>query len=125
MPTSKKKRKNGKIKKSVQKDFAGNPVRARDLKHTRSTRISQMLRIQTLGSACESLTSVEIQSAIDSGKGHELSYISTKLDENGVPVEGDTKTIKISNVDLVRLEAIHRTKVQSEEMMKENQENKV
>ncbi len=124
MPTSKKKRKNGKVYNYVQKDFSGDPVKARDKKHTRNTRISQMLRMQTLSSACESLTSAEIQSAIDSGKGHEMSYISTKLDENGVPVEGSTKTIKLANIDIQRLESIHKTKLQSEELAK-NAEKKV
>ena len=124
MPTSKKKRKNGKAYNYVQKDFAGNPVKARDLKHTRNTRVKQMIRIQMLGSACESLTSVEIQAAIDSGKGTELSYISTKLDESGVPVEGETKTIKLANIDIQRLESIHKTKLQSEELAK-NAEKKV
>tara|TARA_R110000765_G_scaffold26628_3_gene64899 strand:- start:3044 stop:3421 length:378 start_codon:yes stop_codon:yes gene_type:complete len=106
MPKSKSKRKNGKLNKYVQRDYAGNPVRARDESHHKDVRIRQMMRMQTLTNACESLTSAEVQLAIEAGKGHEMSYISTTLDDNGVPIDGDTKLITLANLDVNRLQSI-------------------
>ena len=123
MSKSNNKRKNGKVKKSSQKDFSGNHIRARDLNHQKSIKIKQMMRMQTLTSACESLTSAEVQLAIDAGKGHEMSYISTKLDDNGVPVEGDTVLIKLANVDIRRLVAIFNHKEAGEQQLQENTES--
>lgn len=120
MPKSNNKRKNGKVKKSSQKDFSGNNIKARDLNHQNSIRAKQMMRMQLLTSACESLTSAEVQMAIDAGKGHEMSYVSTKLDEKGVPTEGDTLSIKLSNVDTRRLTAIFNHKKDGEQQMQEN-----
>ena len=120
MPKSSSKRKNGTTKKYVQRDYAGNPVRARDKKHHRTVQIRQMMRMQLLNTACESLTSTEVQMAIDAGKGHAMSYVSTELDENGVPTSGVTKTISLASVDIQRLQSIHTRKVSSEEEMKKN-----
>jgi hypothetical protein len=83
-------------------------------------RYRQMMRTQLLNVACQSLTAAEVQSAIEKGVNHSLSYVSTKLDENGVPVDGETKQIKLSNIDLRRLEMIKRNKESNESFMKEN-----
>tara|TARA_R100000541_G_C1867722_1_gene80300 strand:+ start:309 stop:692 length:384 start_codon:yes stop_codon:yes gene_type:complete len=123
MPKSNNKRKNGKVKKYSQKDSSGKHIKARDLNHQNSIRAKQMMRMQLLTSACESLTSAEVQMAIDAGKGHEMSYVSTKLDEKGVPTEGDTLLIKLSNLDTVRLNSIFNHKKAGEKKMQENAES--
>lgn len=122
MTKSKNRRKNGRVKKYVQKDAAGFPVKARNKRHIREARFKQMMRVQLLHTACQSLTSSEVKMAMDKGKGHEMSYVSTKLDENGVPTSGETKTIKLSKIDIDRLESIYQSKLASEEQMKHNAE---
>ena len=122
MPKSSNKRKNVKVKKSVQRDGAGNPIRARDNVPIREIRIKQMMRMQLLNSACESLTSTEVQMAIDAGKGHAMTYVSTELDKNGVPTSGETKSISLANVDVTRLKSIFTQKEASEQELKNNVE---
>lgn len=124
MPKSSTKRKNGRTKKYVQRSANGDPINKRSTTMINTIRRKQMVRTQLLHQACLSLTSAEVQMAIDSGAGHEMSYVTTKLDDNGVPVDGETKTITLSKVDLTRLESIHRYKVKSEELMKKNAETK-
>lgn len=122
MAKSNNKRKNGKIKKSVQKDRAGHVISLskNNSKLVNNIKFKKMMRTQMLNQACESLTADEVQAQIDKGKGNELSYISTKLDENGVPVSGETKRILISNSDIERLESIYRYKVRSEKLSQQN-----
>ena len=121
MPKSKSRRKGGVSKKYVQRDSAGNPVRAKDNKHIRNISVKQIMRMQTLNSACESLTSAEVQTAIDAGKGYELSYVSTVLDDGGVPISGDTLTIRLANIDIDRLKSILKHKGAAEETVKETE----
>ena len=118
MPKSSTKRKNGRNKKCVKKDSAGNIVNSKNTKQIRNIRIKQMLRMQLLNSACQSLTACEVKIAIDKGSGHKMSYISTELDKNGVPVDGVTKQITLSNIDVARLESIWTNKLASEKQMK-------
>ena len=53
--------------------------------------------------------------AVEEGVGYVLSYFSTKLDDNGVPVNGDSKDIVLSKIDIVRLESILDRKLAMEE----------
>jgi len=115
MAKSKNKRKNGTVKKYVQKDRAGHPISlSNSSKLVKNIKFKKMMRTQMLNQACESLTADEVQTQIDKGKGCELSYIATKLDENEVPVSGETKTISISNSDIERLKSIYRYKIRIE-----------
>lgn len=75
----------------------------------------QYMRTQLIHNACESLTAEEVKDAMV--KGYELNYISTTLDDNGVPVDGETKTIKISNIDILRLQPIYEAKIRQEESL--------
>jgi hypothetical protein len=77
----------------------------------------QFMRTQLIHNACESLTAEEVKEAMV--KGYELKYISTQLDENGVPIEGETKSIKISNIDILRLRPIYDSKLKQESINKE------
>lgn len=122
MAKSKNKRKNGTIKKYVQKDRAGHVISLSkdNSKLVNNIKFKKMMRTQMLSQACESLTADEVQAQIDKGKGNELSYISTKLDENGVPVSGETKSVVISNSDIERLKSIYRYKVRSEKLSQQN-----
>ena len=106
MPKSSTKRKNGRNKKSVQRDSAGNAINSKNTKQVQRIRMKQMFRMQLLHNACQSLTACEVKTAIDKGRGYKMSYVSTKLDDNGVPVDGITKEIVLSNIDIKRLESI-------------------
>jgi hypothetical protein len=117
MPKSRNKRANGKVKSYVQKDPSGNPIRKRDKKPLKDIRIKQMMRTQMLNQACESLTSAEVKLAIEKGKGHTLSYITTVLDGAGVPVDGETKTLTLASLDIARLDSILKYKERSEKAM--------
>lgn len=112
MAKSSKKRKNGKVKPSIQRDFSGAISNSRTKSHNRKVNYKRMMRSQLLYQACESLTAEEVLKSMVSGS--KMSYISTKLDENGVPVEGDTKDILITSADLPRLEAIYKNKLITE-----------
>jgi len=92
------------------------PKRIRiEKKKESETRYKQMMRTQLFHQACESLTTEEVKSAMVNGAT--LKYIHTILDENGVPVDGETKELKVSNLDIKRLESILRYKESREEQL--------
>ena len=105
MPKSRSRKKKG----GPRKDLSGkvySKKRAQEIQRKRT------MRHMTLSQACESLKSSELEEIINNEPfGGELSYIETKLDDNGVPVAGETKSIKIGGEsDKSRLETILRHK---------------
>ena len=51
-----------------------------------------------------------------------LKYVETRLDDKGVPIEGGTKEIIVSNADIDRLSAVFKSKTTEENRAKEKQE---
>ena len=51
--------------------------------------------------------------------GAELKYVSTKLDDNGGPVDAGIETIIIRSSDIKRLDSIHKNKVIMEQQAAE------
>jgi hypothetical protein len=105
-------------KKYVERDASGKPKGT--YKQQMGVKNLQMIRSLLFNNACESLTATEVKEAMSVGK--DLTYISTTLDENGVPVEGGTETIKVTSADIKRLERIHTYKVDAEQQLKEDVE---
>ena len=68
----------------------------------------RMMRTQTIHNACASLTVEEVKEAMV--VGYNLKYVTTTLDENGVPIDAGIEELKISNIDIRRLESILRHK---------------
>lgn len=118
MPKSKGRKK----KSNVRKDMSGKVFKKSNVNEIRR---KMTMRHMFISQACESLTSSEIKEILDrvpfTGS---LSYIETKLDENGVPVEGETKEMKIGgSSDYERLSAVHRSKVAQEKAAEEKVED--
>jgi hypothetical protein len=78
-----------------------------------------MMRAQMLTGAAESLSAKELEEVMV--KDAMMSYVTTTLDENGVPVSGETKQLKISNIDIERLRGILDNKRANEEQYLETQ----
>jgi hypothetical protein len=78
-------------------------------------RYKQMMRTQLFHQACESLTTEEVKQAMVNGAI--LKYIHTTLDEKGVPVDAGIKELKVSNLDIKRLESILKYKESREEQL--------
>jgi hypothetical protein len=81
-------------------------------------RYKQMMRTQMIHNACESLSAVEVQAAMEEfekNKTATLSYVTTELDENGVPISGDVKELKISAIDVRRMQGVLDSKRANEE----------
>tara|TARA_R110000744_G_scaffold121225_2_gene225738 strand:- start:174 stop:578 length:405 start_codon:yes stop_codon:yes gene_type:complete len=115
-------------KKYVQKDGAGNPTNSRTKKHVTSAKRGMMFRALTIQNASNSLSAKELEALLtqaierrDSteavkGPWPVLTYIETKLDENNVPVGGETKELPISSSDIPRISSILGMKKQDEEV---------
>ena len=111
--------KSSKRKPSIQRDSAGNPFKKKNIEHIKRARYKQMMRVERIYAACDSLTAAEVDVAIKAGKGYMLEYISTILDENGVPVSGDSESIRICNGDIDLLKSVYVEKRRSEDATKE------
>lgn len=98
---------------------------------------SIIMRTYMLQDACNSLTSKEVRDiynqavlrrdSTETVKGPKpvLKHVTTVLDENDVPVSGETKEIQISNSDIARLESIFQAKEREEKRIKEKQEETI
>jgi len=116
-------------KKYVQKDGAGNTTNARTKKHITNAKRAMMFRTLKLQNASNSISSKELEELLEKaiarrdseekvkGPWPTLTYIETKLDENNIPIDGETKTLPISSVDIPRLSSILSMKKQSEAEM--------
>jgi hypothetical protein len=78
-----------------------------------------MMRAQTLANAADSLSAKELEEVMV--KGAMMSYVTTVLDDNGVPISGETKQLKISNIDIQRLQNVLATKQSNEQQYLETQ----
>ena len=115
-----------KKKKYVQKDASGKPINRRSSKVVQDAKRAMMYRVFKLQNASNSLTAKEINILLDSlierknstekvkGPKPVMKYVETKLDENNVPMDGDTKEIPLSNSDITRLEQILKMKQEQE-----------
>jgi len=125
------KSKNRKLKKiTKQIDSSGKLANSRTKKHLRDIRRKTMYRGIMFQEASNSLSLKEWEDILTQAeerrdstktiKGPKpiLSYVHSSLDENGVPIEAETKHITISNVDINRLKTILEQK-QKEEKQKE------
>jgi len=126
-----------KHKKKSQVDAAGNLTTSHTKKHVQSAKRAMMMRALTLQNASNSLSAAELNILLDSAikrkdfyqdkkEGIEvrpakpvMKYTETKLDENGVPMGGNTKEIELSNADIPRLTQIAKMKEQAEEQVEE------
>lgn len=118
-------------KKVHQRDGSGKITNSRTKKHINEAKRAMMMRTLTIQNASNSLTAEELNIILESAiarrdstdkiKGHKLvlQYIETKLDENNIPIDGETKELVLSNADIPRLNQIVQMKKQSEEQMKE------
>lgn len=90
-----------------------------------------MMRFFKLQDACRSLTAKEVETLLKDLKDRRdskekikpkkpvLKFIETKLDENQVPVKGETKEIILSYADIDRLNSILEGKISDEKKVKE------
>jgi hypothetical protein len=90
--------------------------RAKIAKKESEINYKRMMRAVKLSTAADSLTASELETAMTQTKV--LQYVETKLDENGVPVDGDTKELKLSNIDIRRLERVLISKQENEKQAK-------
>ena len=123
--------KSRKKKKYVQKDSAGNPANSRTKKHVESAKRAMLMRTFVLKQASDSLTSIELNEllrlSIERKKSKEkvkpskviMTYIQTALDENHVPMDGETKQLELSANDIPKLRQIAQMKEQAEQSLKE------
>jgi len=128
MPVSKG-RKKKKITKQV--DGSGKIANSRTKKHINNVRRLSMVRGMLFQEASNSLTAAELKGILDKaierrdstatvkGPKPTMSYIETKLDDKGVPTQGETKEISISNADINRLQRVLEMKENSERQLKE------
>ena len=77
---------------------------ARMAKKNNQANYKRMMRAQMLSNAAESLSAKELEQAMLGSKV--MHFVETKLDENGVPIDGETKEVKLSNIDIQRLEGV-------------------
>jgi len=108
-------------KKYIQRDAAGHPLNSNTKRHARSIGTKQMMRKMQIQQACAGHSSEEIEIYIDhlkeTSKGT-LKYVTTTLDDNGVPVSGETKQIKLCRGDINTLETTLRLKKEEETKVK-------
>ena len=93
-----------------------------------------MNRTFIIQDACKSLTLEEVKDIFKAIKDRSqstetikgpkptLSYISTVLNEKGVPISGETKEISVGNADIRRLKAVIQFKEQA--MKQQEEKNK-
>ena len=117
--------------KYLQKDSAGNVTNSRTKNHIKDAKRKMMFRTLTIQNASNSITAKELEEILTKAKERRdseeivkgpwpvLSYIDTKLDENNVPIDGETKNLSISASDIPRLSSILDMKKQSELEVKE------
>lgn len=107
--------------KQIMKDASGKPFSKKGM---REAQRKITMRHMALSQACESLKASEIEELINSEPfGGTLDYIQTKLDENGVPVDGETKQLTVGgSADKARLERILENKIVQEAKAKEQTE---
>lgn len=86
---------------------------ARVAKKDNQANYKRMMRTQMLNNAAESLSAKELEDVMENTKI--LRFVQTELDENGVPVDGETKEIKLSNIDIKRLEGVLANKRANEQ----------
>ncbi len=137
MPKSKVRKKK---KKFNQTDRAGNLITSRTKKHVAAATRAVMMRSMRLQTASESLSEVELRELLDAvilrrdfWKNEAsplerdfrecppkviMKYIETTLDENGIPIDGETKEMKLCNGDINTLTRIVQTKQQEEDQLK-------
>ena len=108
-----------KNRKNRHVDASGKPITKKSSGRIRNAVIMRMF---TLQDACRSLTTSEVEEIYNKAverrdstekvKGPKpvLKYVTTKLDENQVTVDGETKEISISSADIHRLESIIKQK---------------
>lgn len=85
---------------------------ARMARKDSKTQYKQMMRTQMLHNAAESLSAKELEMAMLGSRV--MYFVETKLDDNGVPVDGETKQVKLSKLDVRRLEGVLETKKANE-----------
>jgi len=93
---------------------------ARMAKKDNQVNYKRMMRSQMLSNAAESLSAKELEMAMLGSRV--MHFVETKLDENGVPVDGETKQVKLSNIDVQRLEGVLAEKKNNEARYLETQD---
>jgi len=119
-----------KNKKYVQKDSSGKHVSARTKNHIQEAKRAMMYRTFTLQNASSSLSAKELNILLDSAIERRdsslevkkpkpiMTYIETIMDENQVPMDGESKEIELSAGDIPKLRQIMEMKEQAEEQLK-------